>query len=337
MQRRRGFTLIELLVVIATISVLAGLILPAVQQAREAARRAQCKNNLKQIGLALHLYDDTHRKLPQQTYLALVGGCGGVANVGSHGNSPLTMILPDLDQAPLYNKWNFTYGYPCNWGFANPGKVPVFLCPSDVERAEAPCPNNYCLSTGPNSGWTWISDPSEAVGIIHTDVSRSFSDVTDGTSNTILAGEILKGDGTTGQTGGTYSDGDVIRGISPPPGYHKIKPTVADLQALNGLARTTFGYGNFYGSIGFYWNAPQPLQSSFNTVAPPNPPYANCTDFATWGATNGAGIFPSRSRHSGGSHHAICDGSVRFIGNAIDLNTYQNLGTIAGGEVIGEY
>ena len=84
-------------------------------------------------------------------------------------------------------------------------------------------------------------------------------------------------------------------------------------------------------------NAPQPLQSSFNTVAPPNPPYANCTDFPTWGATNGAGIFPSRSRHPGGSHHAMCDGSVRFIGNSIALITYQNLGTIAGGEVVGEY
>lgn len=339
MNRKTGFTLVELLVVIAIIGILVGLLLPAVQAAREAARRMQCSNNLKQLGLALHNYHDAYRKFPRGTYTAQIGGCGGVPNHEAHGNSPLTMILPFMEQTPLYNSWDFTRGYPCNLAKTFQAKIPTFLCPSDLPLPFESCPTNYCLSTGPNVGWT--ADPTEAVGIIHIRVSRSLANVTDGTSNTILAAEIVKGDGVDENSGGGtkngFAIGDVIRGIPLPSGFRRVNPTVTDLQNYDRAARTSFGYAYQLGGIGAYWAAPQPLQSFFNTVAPPNPPYANVTDFAIWGATDGAGIFPSRSRHTGGSNHVLCDGSVHFISNSVDHSLYQNLGSIAGGEVIGEY
>jgi prepilin-type N-terminal cleavage/methylation domain-containing protein len=336
MSRYRGFTLIELLVVIAIISVLAGLLLPAVQQAREAARRAQCKNNLKQMGLALHQYHDAHGKFPQGAYNALPFCGGGQPNWAAHGNSPLTMLLPYIEQAPLYQTLDFTYGYPCNETNANKGgKIAVFLCPSDLMPSAAPAPINYCLSSGPNIGWTF--DPALAVGISHPFVSKAIRDILDGASNTILAAEIVKGSGTTNGGQSNFTIGDDIRGVSPPSGYPLIKPSIANLQAFDSQCRSAFGYANYYGESGYYWYAPQPLQSSFNTVAPPNPRYANCGAFAVWGATDGPGIFPSRSRHSGGAHHLLCDGSVKFIGDSADIVVYQNLGTIAGSEVIGEY
>jgi prepilin-type N-terminal cleavage/methylation domain-containing protein len=335
MNRKSGFTLVELLVVIAIIGVLVGLLLPAVQAAREAARRMQCSNNLKQIGLALHAYHDAHRKFPRGAYAAQVGGCGGVPNHEAHGNSPLTMILPFIEQASLYNSWDFTRGYPCNLEKAYKAKIATFLCPSDFLLPYETCSTNYCLSTGPNVGWTF--DLNEAVGIIHVRVSKSMASITDGTSNTILAGEIVRGDGIDGGNESSFTIGDVIREVRLPSGFHRIKPTVTDLQNLDRQARTSSGYSHQTGAVGAYWAAPQPLQSFFNTVAPPNPPYANSTEFFAWGATDGAGVFPSRSRHTGGSLHLMCDGSVHFIGNSVNHDLYQNLGSIAGGESIGEF
>ena len=335
MNRNRGFTLVELLVVIAITGVLVGLLLPAVQAAREAARRTQCSNNLKQIGLALHNYHDVVKKFPRGAYQAQVSCGSDTPNHDAHGNSALTMILPFIEQTALYNSWDFTRGYGCNGAKAFKAKISTFLCPSDLLRQEDSLPSNYCLSTGPNVGWTFV--PNEAVGIIHLRVSKSMASVTDGASNTILAAEIVRGDGMSGGTASSFTIGDEIHEVWLPPGFHRIKPTVTDLLNLDRQARTSFGYSRQQGNAGVSWAAPHPLQSFFSTIAPPNPPYANTTEFYFWGATDGAGCFPSRSRHTGGSMHVFCDGSVHFISNSADHDTYQNLGTIAGGEVIGEF
>ena len=335
MNRNSGFTLVELLVVIAIIGILVGLLLPAVQAAREAARRTQCSNNLKQIGLALHNYHDVVKKFPRGTYTAQAS-CGGmVPNHEAHGNSAMTMILPFIEQTALYNSWDFTRGYGCSAAKAFNANISTFLCPSDWLLPGDSLSSNYCLSTGPNVGWTLV--PSEAVGIIHVRVSKSLANVTDGASNTILAAEIVRGDGLERGTESSFTIGDVIHEVWLPPGFHRIKPTVADLQNLDRQARTSFGYSRQQGNNGVSWAAPHPLQTFFNTIAPPNPPYANTTEFYVWGANDGAGVFPSRSRHTGGSMHVFCDGSVHFISNSADHDTYQNLGTIAGGEVTTEF
>jgi prepilin-type N-terminal cleavage/methylation domain-containing protein len=154
MSRRRGFTLIELLVVIAIIAILIALLLPAVQQAREAARRTQCKNNLKQIGLALHNYHDAHDCFP-------FGWGGTRPATGSPGYSAISQLLPFFDQAPLYNTINFSLPLtdPAN-DVPRRQELPILRCPSDFDN---PQPNaggaiNYMANKGSNHLW---QDPNQ--------------------------------------------------------------------------------------------------------------------------------------------------------------------------------
>ena len=225
---RHAFTPIELLVVIAIIAILVALLLPAVQYAREAARRTQCRSNLKQIGLALHNYHDVHRVLPpgfvsQQGWL-------GASNRNQFGWA--VMVLPQLEQSNLYNRFNFNLANwdnsvvpsgssATNWTLSAT-KLPVFRCPSDiandtVDRACPPLPgpiqgtSNYSGATGikmtllpcgeePTSGIPGASSmmhppttpcvPSEGPFYINSSVRLGDGDVTDGTSNTIAVGEV---------------------------------------------------------------------------------------------------------------------------------------------------
>lgn len=182
---RRAFTLIELLVVIAIIAILIALLLPAVQQAREAARRSSCKNNMKQIGLAMHNYHDVYTSLP-------------IGLKSSGLMSPLVAILPFLDQANLQNLYDFDLSYndPANLDAINK-TIPVYLCPSMVLQRAVPLvtcgedggPTSYALSTGSDDtgdnglfeGYNGFYAPSR---------TYKFRDITDGLSNTILAGEM---------------------------------------------------------------------------------------------------------------------------------------------------
>ena len=152
--RRKAFTLIELLVVIAIIAVLIALLLPAVQQAREAARRTQCKNNLKQLGLAIHTYHDTAKVFPQAVF----------QNKATSGQwdwrlaSPQVMLLPYIDQAPLYNSLNFNLSFnngTANDTICNAAKLAAFRCPSDpnLSTNTGDPGNNYAVCLGPNAEW----------------------------------------------------------------------------------------------------------------------------------------------------------------------------------------
>lgn len=179
---RRGFSLVELIVVVSIISVLLALLLPAVQQAREAARSIQCRNHLKQIGLALHNYHDVHGSFP-------------IGNVPGSNFAFQAMILPQLDQAPLYAMMNFNAPSCFNWksqlpALADPGRilVPVYVCPSDpnagrqaVTSTGLYLPTDYLGVSG--------SMPVEFDGLLYSGSRTSFRDICDGASNTMMAGE----------------------------------------------------------------------------------------------------------------------------------------------------
>lgn len=196
MRLRKGFTLIELLVVIAVIGILVALLLPAVQQAREAARRASCKNNLKQLGLALHNYHDTHRTFPPG-YLYRPGSSG--ENVRGFGWG--AMVLPFIEQSNLFNQfnWNVPIFDPVNEPIRM-RHLAVFLCPSDPVSADqfvemGATPERYAMgcyvaSFGPPD----LDDTQEKRDGMFSRNSRTrISDVTDGTSNTLTAGERVNG------------------------------------------------------------------------------------------------------------------------------------------------
>ena len=307
--RSRGFTLIELLVVIASIAILIALLLPAVQQAREAARRSTCKNNLKQIGLALQNYHDSHLCFP------INWGTGYDANADK-SFSWATYILPFVEQAPLYKSINFSEhtGFASNL-VASQTRITVFQCPSDAGNGNGSLPgrsnsggtrgvSNYRAVAGSN--WDWNIQNASATsgrstsrngldlgnGLICRQTGRTspitrMRDVTDGTSNTFAVGEAL--------------------------------PAKCD----------HCWWWWFNGGTGA-------------TAVPLNhPSYINRTSPGDWPWTYGFA-----SLHVGGGHFAMVDGSVRFISeninsqtdiNGVNVGIYQKLGTISGGEVIGEF
>jgi prepilin-type N-terminal cleavage/methylation domain-containing protein len=339
--RRSGFTLVELLVVIAIIGILVALLLPAIQAAREAARRSQCVNNLKQIALGIQNYADTHKKLPAYCYRALGPPDGG--NSHWEGFSVHTMILPYMEQQAVWDEFQRLYATSPDigdtWRTGTMAElrrmdVPPYRCPSDgIQRFGAESGNNnYPISTGPQ--WALWGAGSQ-LGVFSRDFERSFADIADGLSNTIMIGEQLLGD----NDGGRFSTGDVVRAI-PNVGMGNF-PTAAMVTqyAQNCMA----GRGNHHSHSGREWISALPNQSIFNTVAPPNwqwpdgLPSGSCQDCVGCGWMDSNGIFPARSKHPGGVNHALADGSVRFISGDVELTTYQALGSREGGEAIGSY
>ena len=324
MRNKRGFTLIELLVVIAIIAVLIGLLLPAVQQAREAARRAQCKNNLKQIGLGLHNYHDLHNTLPS----GLIGWPGeSSGSLWGWG----TMILPQLDQAALFNQLGiFSGGTSPHWGqsavgfgsvmtspSANPllaTTLAVYHCPSDVGPAVVTIPpeglngvlrgntfvfgrSNYPGVLG--STWSNVNGLIISNGSFAESSSVRFRDYYDGLSNTFLVGErhsTAQLDGGETIWAGAYDD------ISPEDRWQ-----------------------GFAGCIGIcdYYNKLNASQDDEGNVTP-------FVAFGSW--------------HDGGAHFLMGDGSVKFISNSIASGSpnhihsvYQNLAARADGFVVSDY
>ena len=231
---RRGFTLIELLVVIAIIAVLIALLLPAVQQAREAARRSQCKNNLKQFGLALHTYHESAKMFPKANFnvtdaAGAYTSCGAGASDCWRGRSAHTMLLPYMDQAALYKQipqrgyWDLAPEVPVN---LRRTIIANFLCPSDSAFNSADKGNtNYWVSTGPNNGYD--NSAASAVGVFHRNFSTKVGDIRDGTANTIAMAEGNIGDNANG----IYTqESDVVRGQAFPGGWPATKATAAQIE-----------------------------------------------------------------------------------------------------------
>jgi prepilin-type N-terminal cleavage/methylation domain-containing protein/prepilin-type processing-associated H-X9-DG protein len=358
--RHHGFTLIELLVVIAIIAVLIALLLPAVQAAREAARRSQCVNNIKQIGLALHNYLQATGGFPLANGRAWTTAPPGgyVTDWGTW--SAAAMMLPYLDQSPLYNAANFDW--PAWWGGINgcctytghPANVTVwntnlsvFICPSDglssrlgsaSVSGSTSNDNNYYGSLGTTTN-PWNVD---STGIFAHTNSYLVADVTDGTSNTIAFCESLVGD---------VSNDFAIKwrnGIDPPgtsatasggnvglyDANRNPAATIADLQTCSTAWTSTTGV--YENNKGQRWSTGSPGITLVNTIVPPNStlyPWSSCRfNCSGCGADYGQYVNTS-SNHPGGANMAMCDGSARFVKNSVAMNTWWALGTKAGGEV----
>lgn len=346
--RRRGFTLIELLVVIAIIAVLISLLLPAVQSAREAARRAQCVNNLKQIGLAMHNYESANGAFPwtqaprSSRYPTPSNGSNGDewANFG-----PLALMLPFMEQNAIYNAINFGFGiesYAGPWGYSDAVQgtsvervIASFICPSDGRGKGL---NSYRVSNGTN--WDWWSRESGAGAMVRpggaNQKESSIAGITDGTSNTIAFFERIRGDGD----GGKYSPGDVYHGG---PGSQWGQPTYvmsnpADAARLNSTlipdcaSFAASNPGSTWNWGGRYWAAGEYTNSVGNINLTPN---AKTPDCSAWGGVGtGLGFFSARSYHSGGVNVTMADGSVKFIKDSINQQTWFAIATRSGGEVV---
>jgi prepilin-type N-terminal cleavage/methylation domain-containing protein len=325
MPRRRGFTLIELLVVIAIIAILIALLLPAVQQAREAARRTQCKNNLKQLGLALHNYEGTHRAYPppsvmppKQTFQPWSG---------------LVRLLPYLEQTNLANLVDFDAspeftGNPT----AAKTRVSIFMCPSEVNDRERPTAKltYYPCNYGFNEGTWFIYDPQSGAagdGAFHPNKAFTPGNYSDGLSNTLAMAEFKAYQPNIWDT-----NNPATLGVAPPQ-----KP--ADLA-------TYFG-GTFDSNGHTEWVEGDVHESGFTTTFTPNTkvPYTNGgvtydVDFTSMrdgesGTVPTYAAIVSRSFHTETVNSLLMDGSVRGMSENIDLGLWRAYGTRAGGEPFG--
>ena len=344
-----GFTLIELLVVIAIIAVLIGLLLPAVQAAREAARRSQCTNNLKQIGLGLHNYHSTFEVFPQGASKNPKNGPGDSDLIWSSWSAH-SLLLPYLEQKPLYDAANFSWGMnpfgdPCfriNSTIANT-VVNGFLCPSDTNAAR-PNLNSYFASVGTTSNfmtvdcWGGVNTrcrPTGSTGPFTYFMAYGIRDIPDGTSNTVAFFESLAGNANRL----TYR-GNATRGVAEPPGANAFdiskNPTVT-LQALQTCADAFKAQRNLIGVKGQLWAFGARGYSLAHTIQTPNDsqyPFGSCQ----WGC-DGCGIDQSwtvgaQSLHPGGVNVLLADGSVKFVKSTVNRTTWWQVGTRDGSEAV---
>lgn len=348
MRRRSpaGFTLVELLVVIAIIGVLVGLLLPAVQAAREAARRMSCSNNLKQLGLSYHMYHDTFKKLPVGAS-AIQTAALGTQNNNWYGYSPLTMILPYIEQQNLYNQLKFNAEHYAG-GATFPAtvsplavsrtRISTFRCPSDAKDGifGADIGNtNYGVCYGTNIGYGLGMTADGLPGMFNRVNYTSFSLATDGLSNTIMLGEWNMGDnsGTIFDQTSDWTLGIAVAALRPTTTQRF--PTAAQLDTV-GQAALSAGPSAHRSVAGYRWIAPGQYNSGFNTLATPNWRWPSLMDCTGCGQGDSNGVFPARSRHTGGAQHAMGDGSVRFIADSVDLLLYQSQGTAQGREALND-
>jgi prepilin-type N-terminal cleavage/methylation domain-containing protein/prepilin-type processing-associated H-X9-DG protein len=350
---RRGFTLIELLVVIAIIAVLIALLLPAVQAAREAARRSQCVNNLKQIGLGLHNYHTGNNAFPMGgsrgpytfPYATDDGAPYGQAYSPTwEGWSAVAMMAPFLEQTALYNSMNFIFapGWTGNYGnLANltvwNAKIAVFLCPSDGNAGQTNI-NNYVASTGTNTINCCSSALWNGPGLFTYETCYSIANVTDGTSNTVAFSESLTGSlqqqtyGARGDSTGAIGSGTAYNQQSVYNlGATAFNATLADFQLCTNKFITAGGSNT---GVGWRWANGAMGYTMFNTVATPNKNrWSGCRMDCCVQAEHDHYV-QAMSNHSGGVNVLLADGSVRFVKDTINPLTWWSLGTKAGGEVI---
>lgn len=337
--KRPGFTLVELLVVIAIIGILIGMLLPAVQQVREAARRTSCANNIKNIVLAMHNYEGAHKKFPEGS-----GARFGTALPNTDlFLSAFATTLPYIEQENLQNLIDQDRPWEQQTAVVASTNVASFVCPSN----EGPSPDldlefgqlasamglpigqvfgttTYLLSKGANFRWCTVPATLEGKGMFDLGMEVRFADITDGSSNTFCLGE--------GATGGNWfvSEG---QGSTGPPVTNALGGKVLAFQA---------------------WLIPQPNSTSFKGAGlsartsifgstadrmNKNPVTETLVDDSNFYGPAGAsddGDCTSnfRSNHPQGANFAMGDGSVQYVTESMDALTYQGLSTIQGGEIV---
>lgn len=323
-RRRLAFTLVELLVVIAIIGVLVALLLPAVQAAREAARRSQCSNNLKQFGLANHNYHDTYKKFTTNHQRRFEQN-------GDRMYSGIIGLLPFMEQGPLYDQIQSRArpagpGLPDPW-VRNAGgwtawtvTIDSFICPSDVQISdigESPCPVNYKFCVGDSVRWNH-DDREDGRGIFDQMRWRSMADVTDGTSNTILMGEIAGGGSPNAVIGGVaVSVGHSSNRGQPSLCLARIDP--ANPKLLTGAVRASFRP-----VTGRAWDG-RPYFQALATAVRPNGPQCQEHSVDSWFQYG-----TLSSYHPGGGQVVLADGATRFIPATIDAGNPVNLSVETG-------
>jgi prepilin-type N-terminal cleavage/methylation domain-containing protein len=346
-RRPRAFTLIELLVVIAIIAVLIALLLPAVQSAREAARRIQCVNNLKQLGLAMHNYESSNGVLPPQMVL-LFSNAGAVAWKSSWGAS--SRVTPYLEMGTLYNTINYTNktSDPSN-ETAVSTQLKVFLCPSEPNQQASTTTNSAGVTSTygvSNYGWcegTWytfggFSSSVPTPDAIGSNLRRPFASFTDGLSNTLLGAEVK-----------TYTPSYHDCGAVPPPGptgpyvYPDIATVLASVAAAptSGCKVATAPSG-MPGGGHSHWCNGNSFYDGFTTALPPNTKSLAGTpavdsDMSSEDEDDGGPTYASvtsRSYHPGIVNAVFADGSVHSVKDSINYQIWRALGTVGGGEVV---
>jgi prepilin-type N-terminal cleavage/methylation domain-containing protein/prepilin-type processing-associated H-X9-DG protein len=340
--RRNGFTLIELLVVIAIIAVLIALLLPAVQSAREAARRLQCTNNLKQMGLGLHNYESANGAFPTATILTYPAA-GSAKPLWQGSWSINARISPFMEMGPLYNAINFTFTYsdPPNTTVANT-PVKLFFCPSDpgpsIDDATLLDTLAATASYGQFVGdwFVWAQGAAMNRSAFGPNYSRKLAMFLDGLSNSMAASE--------GYIGHLQARACYTYPTSPPGMSPSAVPTpdvsVATLASLLAACSGSSRFGQKAGHT--RWTNGGVYYSGITTAVPPNtnvtyPGFSGPFDWVSIDENNGGPTYASLSAssyHPGGVNVLMADGSVRFIKNTVNGFTWRALGTIAGGEVI---